>query len=84
MHTILVIGGGLILLVLGFAAAYFTGQPFARYLPWFLLVWLLCASINMWIGISRAGYSFMEELPIFVVIFAVPAVIAWLLVKFYG
>jgi hypothetical protein len=35
----------------------------------------------MWLGVSRAGYSFREELPIFLVIFAVPAAVA-LFVKF--
>jgi hypothetical protein len=27
----------------------------------------------MWMGVAKAGYSFMEELPIFLVIFGVPA-----------
>jgi hypothetical protein len=35
--------------------------------------------VNMYVGVARAGYSFMEELPIFLLIFAVPAVIAALL-----
>jgi hypothetical protein len=34
----------------------------------------------MWIGVSRAGYSVAEELPIFLLIFALPAAgagLAW-------
>jgi hypothetical protein len=42
----------------------------------FIPVWLAAALINMWIGVSRAGYSVAEELPIFLAIFAIPAVVA--------
>jgi hypothetical protein len=30
----------------------------------------------MWVGVAKAGYSFTEELPIFLLIFAVPAAVA--------
>jgi hypothetical protein len=30
----------------------------------------------MWVGITQAGYSFQEELPIFLVIFLLPAAVA--------
>jgi hypothetical protein len=37
----------------------------------------------MWVGVAKAGYSVAEEAPIFVVVFAVPAVaavlVAWAL-----
>jgi hypothetical protein len=42
----------------------------------FIILWFVAAAVNMWIGVSRAGYSFMEELPIFLVIFLVPAAVA--------
>ena len=42
----------------------------------FIPVWLVAAVINMWIGVSRAGYSVAEELPIFSVIFIVPVAVA--------
>jgi hypothetical protein len=42
----------------------------------FIPIWLATALINMWIGVSRAGYSVAEEFPIFLVIFAVPAAVA--------
>jgi hypothetical protein len=32
--------------------------------------------VNLWIGVTRAGYSFREELPIFLVIFLLPVVVA--------
>jgi hypothetical protein len=42
----------------------------------FIAAWLAAALINMWFGVSRAGYSVTEELPIFVLIFVVPAALA--------
>ena len=42
----------------------------------FVAIWFIAAALNMWIGISNAGYSFQEELPIFLLIFLLPAVVA--------
>ena len=42
----------------------------------FVAVWFVAAAANMWIGVSQAGYSFQEELPIFLLIFLFPAVVA--------
>lgn len=39
-------------------------------------VWLAATGFNMWIGVSKAGYSVSEELPILLLLFAVPAAIA--------
>jgi hypothetical protein len=44
----------------------------------FLPLWLIASAVNMWIGVSRAGYSVREEAPIFLVVFAVPAALALL------
>ena len=46
----------------------------------FVLIWLAVAAVNMWAGVAKAGYSVSEELPIFLLIFAVPAAAA-ILVK---
>jgi hypothetical protein len=32
----------------------------------------------MWIGVSRAGYSVVDEAPVFLLVFAVPAIVALL------
>lgn len=45
----------------------------------FLLFWLALVSFNMWVGVSKAGYSAAEELPVFLLLFAVPAVVAIIL-----
>ena len=47
----------------------------------FVVIWLAVAVVNLWLGVSRAGYSLAEELPMFLVIFLIPAaaavVVAW-------
>jgi len=42
----------------------------------FIPIWLVVAAVNMWIGVAKAGYSVVEELPIFLAIFALPAAAA--------
>ncbi len=42
----------------------------------FVPLWFIAAGVNMWIGVSKAGYSVAEEAPIFLVVFAVPAAVA--------
>lgn len=80
MRSALIILGGFALLALFmFAGRVFSGalgmSPAARY---FIPVWLVLAAVNLVIGM-RHGYSFMEELPIFAMIFLVPAAVALLL-----
>jgi hypothetical protein len=45
----------------------------------FAVFWLAATGFNMWTGVSRAGYSVGEEMPIFLLLFAVPVVAALLL-----
>ena len=83
MHTVYVIAGGLLLLaIFALLARGLRGAPAAtrgRVLLAFLPVWLACATFNMWVGVSRAGYSVADELPILLLVFAVPAAVAlWL------
>jgi uncharacterized membrane protein len=42
----------------------------------FIILWFLAAAVNLWVGVVRAGYSFREELPIFLLIFLLPSAIA--------
>lgn len=42
----------------------------------YVALWLVIAALNMWVGVAKAGYSVAEELPIFALIFLVPAVAA--------
>lgn len=45
----------------------------------YVALWLAIAGVNMWVGVAKAGYSVTEELPIFLLIFGVPAAAAILL-----
>jgi hypothetical protein len=69
-HTIKVIAGGLLLLALCALLGRANGARL------FIPLWLVGAGINMWIGVTRAGYSVAEETPIFLLVFAVPAAVA--------
>ena len=42
----------------------------------FVVVWFVVAAVNMWLGVTTAGYSVADELPIFLLIFVVPAALA--------
>jgi hypothetical protein len=79
MHTAIVLGGGLALLL----ACLLLGHAFGSGMPGlvagaklFIPLWLILAGVNLWIGVSQAGYSVAEEAPIFLAIFGVPAVVA--------
>ena len=78
MHTIMVIAGGLALLGLCLLAGRFIGGALAPAALGFVPLWLIGAGVNMWIGVSRAGYSFAQEFPIFLLVFAIPAAFALL------
>lgn len=81
MHTVIVIGLGLLLLLgavmLGHVAG--GGAGAARAALWFLPVWLTGAGLNMYVGVTRAGYAVRDELPVFLLVFAVPAALALLI-----
>ena len=82
-HTIKVIGGGFVLLAVCLLAGRLTGGAWqsagvARAALVFLPFWLVGAGVNMWVGVSKAGYSVKEETPFFLVVFLIPAVVALL------
>jgi len=79
MRTVVIILSGLVILGLSALAGWRLGggaQSMVMATKIFIPVWLVVAAINMWIGVSRAGYSVAEEFPIFSVIFIVPASVA--------
>ena len=83
-HTLKVLAAGFVLLALcllvGRSLAPSLSIGFANAVKVFLPLWLIASAINMWIGVSRAGYSVREEAPIFLVVFALPAALALLVV----
>jgi hypothetical protein len=56
----------------------YPGAPFAATVA-FMLVWLGISAANLWVGVAKAGYTLAEELPIFLLIFGVPALAAVIL-----
>jgi surface polysaccharide O-acyltransferase-like enzyme len=80
MRTVVIIVGGLLLLGLfvfvGRLLGGGTTQSMVTAAKLFLPVWLVAALVNMWIGVSRVGYSVAEELPIFLAIFLIPGIAA--------
>lgn len=83
MHMAQVIAGGVLLLAVFslFGKLWGTGAPdIALAAKAFVPVWLLIALVNMWVGVTKAGYSVAQELPILLVVFAVPAAAATLVI----
>jgi len=82
MRTVLFLTAGILLM----ASLLIVGKLFSENFPtapgWALafglIVWLALTGTNMWIGVSRAGYSIAEELPILLLLFIVPAAVALL------
>jgi len=81
MHTLIVVALGFSLLALCAAAGFvFGGAAGVRtFALWFLPLWFVGAGINMYLGVARSGYSVADEAPIFLLVFAVPALVALLL-----
>lgn len=79
MHTLLLICAGLALLALFALIGRFMEADVGKSALAFLPVWLVCSLANMYVGVTVAGYTVAEELPINLVIFCVPAAFAGLL-----
>ena len=79
MRTAIIIGAGLIIGALFLFAGRLLGrgpETLALGAKLYIPLWFIAAAANMWMGVAKAGYSFMEELPIFLAIFGVPAAAA--------
>lgn len=83
MHMLMVIAGGVVQLgvfllfgkLWGGDAA---GPAMAAKL--FIPAWLVVSIANLWVGVGYAGYSVRDELPILLVVFTVPAILAVLVI----
>ena len=79
MHMLLVITGGAVLLGVFLLFGHLWGDTpvsFATAAKLFVPFWLVVSVANLWMGVSKAGYTVAEELPILLIVFAVPAVLA--------
>jgi len=84
MRTVIIIVAGLILLAICLGASRLLASDdkpaMAKAIWLFIALWFVVAAVNMWVGVTQAGYGAMEELPIFLLIFGLPVAVA-LLVK---
>lgn len=79
MHTLLVVCGGFALLGVFLLIAKLAGGTAAalgKAAILFVPVWLLAAIANLWIGVSKAGFTVRQELPVLLVVFGIPAAVA--------
>lgn len=80
MRTAFILVSGLLM----FCGLFFYSRLFVQHFPGavttatysFVVLWLAATAFNMWVGISHAGYSLREELPIMLLLFALPAAVA--------
>jgi hypothetical protein len=67
-----------------FSGLFFYSRLFVQHFPGaasiatysFMVFWLVATAFNMWVGISLAGFSLREELPIMLLLFALPTAVA--------
>ena len=79
MHVAMVIGAGLLQLGVFVLFGWLWGASaagMALAAKAFVPAWLAVAAINMWVGVSHAGYTVRQEAPILVLVFLVPALVA--------
>ncbi len=82
MRTLTALVAGLLI----FAGLFLFGRLFVQHYPdaatwatWsFVAAWLAATLFNLWVGVSLAGYSVREELPILLLLFAAPVAVALL------
>ncbi len=79
MHMMLVILGGIALFGVFCLFGWLWGEDSASVAvaaKAFIPLWLAMALVNLWVGVTKAGYTVMLELPIFVIVVTIPAAIA--------
>lgn len=80
MHILLVLVGGVVQLGVFILFGWLWGNnaaAMALAAKVFMPVWLIVAAVNMWVGVTHAGYSVKDEFPILVLNFFVPAAVAF-------
>lgn len=67
-------------LLLGWRAARSNRTAgFVRAARLFLPMWLLSAAVNMWYAMTYGGRTLLQELPVFLLVFSIPAAAAMLI-----
>ena len=79
MHTVYVIVAGILLLVICVMMQRMSGVSKRKSALTFIPLWVVGSLVNMWVGVRYNGYTVAEELPIQLIVFAVPAALAALI-----
>jgi hypothetical protein len=83
MHTLMMVVGGLVALGVFILAAVLLGRTVADGARVFIFPWLVAALVNMGVGVYWANIPVSVEIPVLLVVFGVPAGVAWLLARRY-
>lgn len=82
MHTVLVVSGGLLLLgVFVLVAHFIAAVTLLAAVKVFIVVWLVVSLLNLWGGVTQGGYSLLEELPMLLLVFGIPAIFSLIVLK---
>lgn len=85
MRTAIILLGGIVLWAVALMLAKRFGKPggtaIADTTLAFITVWLLGTLTSVWISSAQGGHPLRDEIPVFIVIFAVPAAIAAIVKK---
>lgn len=47
----------------------------------FILIWFIVSVANIWVGVSKAGYSVAQELPILPIVFVASSAVAAIAIR---
>jgi hypothetical protein len=83
MHILMMVVGGLVALGVFILAAVLLGRTLADGARVFIFPWLVAALVNMGLGVYWANIPVSVEIPVLLVVFGVPAGVAWLLARRY-
>jgi hypothetical protein len=83
MHTVMVVAGGLVGLAVFVLIAVLSGRPAAAGARLFVPIWLIAALTNLYLGTTH-GYSVAGELPFFAIVFGVPGLVAYAVMRRVG
>lgn len=79
MHTLMITTAGLVLLAVFVGFGHLRGDVTGRASAAraFLPIWFVLALVNFTVGVFSAGYTVLQETPVFAVTFGVPAALGW-------
>ena len=83
MHTVIMVAAGLGALALFALGAAVLGRTAAAGARLFILPWLIVSLVNLYVGTTH-GHSVVGELPFLAVVFGVPALTAFAVMRWWN